>query len=155
MGDHGGHRDPLLLGHRIGHLFEFGEVDRIHLLDEHIDDAAAGQPDSEGIIIGDAVALQDGDVVVEHLLAQFENRALHTATRDTADRPLIGGHQHRRSSRAGSRAIGGYHRAYRGRFARAPLRHQFVEHLTHRGPPRAELPMWPGCVGPVLKDYSA
>ena len=46
-----------------------GKVLRDNVLDVHVEDAAAGQPDGEGVVVGDAVALEAGYAGLETSLA--------------------------------------------------------------------------------------
>ena len=56
--DDRGHRDRRLRAHRVGHRRELGEGLGVDRLDEDVEDPAAGQPDGERVVVGDAVALQ-------------------------------------------------------------------------------------------------
>ena len=58
--DHGGQRDGAAGVDVVGDLTELGEGLLVHLLDVHVEDAAAGQADRERVVVGDAVALEDG-----------------------------------------------------------------------------------------------
>jgi hypothetical protein len=48
-------------------------------LDEDVEHAAAGQPDSKGLVVADPVALEHRAVPVEHIAAEFVQLTLHTA----------------------------------------------------------------------------
>ena len=60
MLDDGGQGDRAPGLEVVGDLLELGEGLAVHLLDIHVEDAAAGQADGEGVIVGDAVPLQHG-----------------------------------------------------------------------------------------------
>ena len=54
-------------------------------LDEDVEDAAAGQPDRERVVVADAVALQHRRAGRDDLLGQLVDRALDAAAGDAAD----------------------------------------------------------------------
>jgi hypothetical protein len=72
----------------------------IDALDEDVEFAAAGQADCEGVVVGVA---EPGPLrsapVVEHLSAQFVDRALDAAAGDAADRGAVLVHRDRRTDR--------------------------------------------------------
>ena len=72
------------------HLGQLGERRRVDRLDEDVDDAAAGQPDGERVVVADAVALQHRLAAGQHLLRQLVDRALDAAAGDAADRLAVG-----------------------------------------------------------------
>ena len=57
MGDHRGDRDRPVPGDVVGDGAEFGKRAPRDRLDEDVQDAAAGEPDREGVVVADAVAL--------------------------------------------------------------------------------------------------
>ena len=83
-----------------------GNVSPVHLLDEHVDDPAAGQADGERVVVADAVALQHRTAVREDLLAELVDRALDAAAGDAADRLAVRADQHRRAGLARRRLAG-------------------------------------------------
>ncbi|CAM5564944.1 hypothetical protein SANTM175S_00237 [Streptomyces antimycoticus] len=104
----------------VGRLAQFGEAFGIDPLHIHIDDSAAGQPDREGVVVADSVALQHGPAAVGHLLRQFVDGALDTAAGDAADRGAIGPDQHARPGRQRGGVPGRHHRGTGERLSLAP-----------------------------------
>jgi hypothetical protein len=74
-----------------------------HLLYEDIENPTARQADSKGIVVADAVALQHGVAVIDHLLRKRINRRLHAASRYRSHRRVIGPNQHGRTGLPGRR----------------------------------------------------
>ena len=62
---------------------------RADRFDQHPDGAAAGQPDGEGLVVGDAEGQQPRPAVVERRQRLFHHRALDAAARDRAHDPRI------------------------------------------------------------------
>ena len=50
-----------------------------HLLDEDVEDPAAGQANRERVVVADPVALQDGVAVCDHFLRKRIDRGFHAA----------------------------------------------------------------------------
>lgn len=130
-GDHGGHRDRPSGPYRLDHLAQLRERLGVDPLDEHVEGAAAGQPDREGVAVGHAVPLEHRPRTDERLLAQLVDGAFDTAARDAADRLASGAHQHRSSRPARGRGVGGHHGGQRRCLALGPPGHQRVHHVTH------------------------
>ena len=129
-------------GHRasgldvVAHLAELGEgllVD--DGLDEHVEDAAAGQPHRERVVVGDPVALQDRGAGRHDLLAELVDRALDAAAGDRAHGLAAGADEHRGARGARGRAERGDHGADPDRVAGPPPLHQLGQHVTHGRPP--------------------
>jgi hypothetical protein len=57
MTDHRGHRDRLLAVDGRCDIGELGKGLLRYRLHEHVQEAATGQPDGEGVVVADAVAL--------------------------------------------------------------------------------------------------
>ena len=103
-------------------------VDR---LDEDVDDAAAGQPDRERVVVADAVALQHRHPGGHDLLGQLVDRALDAAAADAADRLAVVGHRHRGAGLARRGLPRRDHRRQPERRVPPPEPLQLVDHVTH------------------------
>ena len=117
-------------------------------LDEDVDDAAAGQPDRERVVVADAVALQDAAPVRSRGLGQLVHRALDAAAGHAAHRAAVRADRHRRAGLAGGRAPGADHRGRRPTVSpAAPPVLDVGHHVTHRRspPPARAAPskLWP------------
>ena len=77
VADQGGDRDRAARTDGVGHVAELGEAGPVDLFDEDVDDPAAGQPDGEGVVVADPVALQHRVSVVPGALGEFVDRTLH------------------------------------------------------------------------------
>ena len=120
-----------------GHLAELREGGARDLLDEDVEDAAAGQADGEGVVVGDAVALEHGLAGGDDGLGQLVDGALDAAARHRADGGLVGADEHRRARRARRGAEGGDDGADADRLAGLPPLHQLGQHVTHGRSPRS------------------
>ena len=69
MLDHGGECDGPSGLDVVGDLAELREGLARHLLDEHVEDPATGQAHRERVVVGDAVADQDGGSGLDGALA--------------------------------------------------------------------------------------
>ena len=78
------------------------------------------RPDGEGVVVGDAVALQHRPPVVADLLPELVDRALDAAARHAADRLAVRADQHRRAGLARGRAVGADHGGQRRGPSRRP-----------------------------------
>ena len=101
--DDGRDRDRLVRPDRGHHVRQLGERRRVDRLDEDVDDAAAGQPDRERVVVADAVPLQDRLAAGHHLLRELVDRALDAAAGHAADRLAVGGHRPSRPRLAAGR----------------------------------------------------
>ena len=108
-----------------------GKVSLVDLLDEDVEDAAAGQPDRERVVVGDAVPLEHRLAGRDDRLGQLVDRALDAAAGDRADRGLVGADQHRGAGRARRGLEGRDHGADADGLAGLPPLHQLGQHLTH------------------------
>jgi hypothetical protein len=86
---------------RGGHLTEFGEGVAVDPFDEHVDDAAAGQPDGERVVVADPVAPQHRGTGGGDLLGQLVHRAFHAAAGHAAHGRAVRADEHRGAGRAG------------------------------------------------------
>ena len=129
--DHGGDRHRLLALHRGGQVTQLGEQLTADRLDEHVQDAAAGQADREGVVVADPVGLQGRPAARDDLAAQLVHGALDTPARHAADHLAVGGGGQRGpglTRRAAERAD---HRGQTERLARVPPFHDVVQDVAH------------------------
>ena len=101
--DDGRERDRLVGEHAVEQRPSDGEVGGLH---EHVEHAAAGEADGEGVVVAVAVALPLGLAAGEHVGRGLVDRALDAAAGDAADRLAVGAHGHRRAGRARRAAAG-------------------------------------------------
>jgi len=80
--DHRGDRDGAARLDVLGDRTELGEALGAHGLDEDVEDAAAGQPDGDGVVVADAVALEHRSPAGHHRLRQLVDGRLDTAAGD-------------------------------------------------------------------------
>jgi hypothetical protein len=116
-------------------LLQLREVLLVDALDEHIHDAAARQPDGEGVVVAHPVPFQRGHAVGHHLLRRLVDRALDAAAGHAADRLSAGPHEHRRPRGPRGRPPGRDDGAHPDALALPPPGEQLVHHLTHRTAP--------------------
>ena len=116
---------------RLGDLAELGERLPGDRLDEHVEDAAAGQADGERVVVADAVALERRHAGLDDVLGLLVDRALDAAAGDAADRGAVGADEHRGARRRGAERQVADDRAHPDGLPRLPPADQVVEHLTH------------------------
>ena len=110
-GDDGGERDRFAGGDRRCEGAEIGKTPAGDRFDEDIDDPAAGQPDGECIVVGDAVALQERRVAGAHGGREVVDRTLDATAGHRADRGPVRADEHRRTGWTRGRSEGADHRA--------------------------------------------
>ena len=126
MRDHGGDRDWPVLGDVVGHGLEFRKRRARDRFDEDVDDAAAGEPDREGVVVADSVALEPRRAVPHNVGGQFVDRALDAAARHRPAHRAVRRHHHRRSGRPRGGAEGAHDGADTGGATGSPDRHQLA-----------------------------
>ena len=131
MGDHRGNRDRPMPGDVVGDGAQLGKGSSRYRLDEDVEDATAGEPDGEGVVVADAVALQPRLPVAHNVIGEFVDRTLDTAARDRPTHRAVGRHHHRRSRRSRGRLEGADDSADTSGFTRFPDGKQLGQHLTH------------------------
>ena len=119
----------------VGDGAELGEGLRRDRLDEDVEDAAAGQADREGVVVGDAVPLQHGGARGHDLLAELVDRALDAAAGHGPHGLAAGPDEHRGAGWARRRPEGCHDGADPDRLAGVPPLHQLGKHVTHVRPP--------------------
>ena len=68
--------------------------------DEDVDDAAAGEPDGEGVVVADAVTLRAAALPsAHHVVGQFVDRALDAAAGNRPAHGAVRRNDHRRTRR--------------------------------------------------------
>ena len=128
-------------GHRaagrdvVGDGAELGEGLPRDRLDEDVEDAAAREPDGEGVVVGDAVPLEHRGAALDHLLRQLVDGPLDTATGDRADRLATRPEEHRGAGRPRRGAEGRDDGADADGLPGPPPVHQLVQDVTHARPP--------------------
>jgi hypothetical protein len=105
------------------------------LLHIDVEDAAAGEPDGERVVVGDAVPLQHRLPGLDHRLRQLVDRAFHAATGHRTHRSLVGPDEHRRTGRARCGLERRDHGADADGVAGLPPLHELGQHVTHGRPP--------------------
>jgi hypothetical protein len=106
-----------------------------HGLHEHVEDAAARQPDRERVVVADPVALEDRGPRGHDLKAELVDGALDAPAGDRPHGLATGADEHRRTRRAGRGAEGRDDGADAHGIPGVPPRHQLVQHVTHAPPP--------------------
>ena len=136
--DHGGERDRAAGLDVVGDLAELGEGLPVDPLDEDVEDAAAGEPDRERVVVGDAVALQHRHAGRDHRSARAR-RPRPRRSRPRPSRPPVpsGPTSIEAPGRAGRGLEGRHHGADTDRLAGPPPLHQLRQHVTHGRPPPA------------------
>src|SRR5690606_27352931 len=129
--DHRDDGDRLGAAHRVDDVAELGEGLRTDLLHQHVDHAAAGEPDGRVVVVADAVTLQHRDAGVGDLPGQLVHRALDAAAGDAADRVTGGADRHGRAGAPRRPLPGAYHPGHPERPALGPQTGQLVEYVTH------------------------
>ena len=130
-GDDGGERDRLAGGDGRCEGSEIGKIPAGDRFDEDIDDPAAGQPDGECIVVGDAVALQERRVAGAHGGREVVDRTLDATAGHRADRGPVRADEHRRTGWTRGRSEGADHRADADDVAGLPPPQQVGQHFPH------------------------
>ena len=113
-----------------------GKVSCDHLLDEDVEDPAAGEPDRERVVVGDAVPLEHRLAGPDHRLGEVVDRALDAAAGDRADRGAVRARPASRRRAGAARTGTSPPRCRRRRVSPAsPPLHQLGQHVTHGRPP--------------------
>jgi hypothetical protein len=131
VGDHCDHRNRPMPGDVLGDGAQLRKSSSRYRLDEDVEDAATGEPDGEGVVVTDAVALQPRLSVAHNVIGEFIYRTLDTAARHRPAHLAVRRHHHRRSRRSRGRLEGANDGAETCGFARFPDSHQLAQHLTH------------------------
>ena len=141
MVDHRRHRDRTMQGDGVRDRGQLREGGTRHRLGEDVDDSAARQADGEGVVVGDAVALQLGPSGLDHLTGQLVDRGLDAATRNRACDRAVGGDHHGGACRPRRRLHGAHDGGHTGGTTGPPYRDQIVEHIAH---------IWSLCSQPLV-----
>ena len=131
MRDHGGDRDRPVLGDVVGHGLQLRKRRARDRFDEDVDDAAAGEPDGECVVVGDSVPLEPRRAVGHNVIGQFVDRALDAAARHRPAHRAVRRHHHRRPGRPRGGSEGPNDGADTRGATRFPDSHQLRQHVTH------------------------
>ena len=145
-GDHGRKCNWLLLRNGLCDVCELGAgkgVDRSH---QDVEDAATGEPDRESVVVTDAVRLQDGDAVAQHLLGDLVDRSLDASAGHASDDLAGGADGHRGARLPGCGLPCPDDRPDADRFAGPPPGLELGQHVTHRRSRPPGYAARPGCV---------
>src|SRR5208282_2397064 len=100
-------------------------------LDEDVNDAAAGQADREGVILGYAVGLQHRLAALADLAGQLVDGSLHAAAGDAAHGLAVSGDGHRRAGLARRAAERAHHGGQAEDFPGIPPLGNRVQDVSH------------------------
>ena len=129
--DHGGDGHGLVALHGGRQVPQLGEQLAADRLDEHVQDAAAGQAHREGVVVTDPVGLQDGLAGRSDLAAQLVDGALDAAARHAADHLAVGADRQRGAGLTRRAAECADHRGQSERLVGVPPLHDVVQDVAH------------------------